>query len=218
MAYRDLQTLRSIVSSRLGFAGQGASIGSNAGLINSLLQNAQSQLYWMQDWKKLTKYSEKTLGLDQYLVDYPTDANPERILAMAVNIGGGSDLWRPLDEGIRIEHYNTQSSNSYPLRYERYAQIEIWPKCDGVRTLRIWYVMNLGAFAADGDKATLDDELILLHATATAKAHYRQPDAGTWGTQLDAMLARIRGKSFGNKRYLPPGKEEMDLIPRPVVV
>jgi hypothetical protein len=135
-----------------------------------------------------------------------------------VNIGGGSDLWRPLDEGIRIEHYNTQSSNSYPLRYERYAQIEIWPKCDGVRTLRIWYVMNLGAFTADADEATLDDELILLHATATAKAHYRQPDAGTWGTQLDAMLARIRGKSFGNKRYLPPGKEEMDLIPRPVVV
>lgn len=218
MAYRTLGTLRGIVSARCGFGAQGASIGANATLLNSFLQNAQYQLYWMQDWKKLTKWEDKAIGLDQYLVDYPTLANPERILAIAVNIGGGSDLWRPLDEGIRIEHYNTQDTNNYPLRFERYEQIEIWPKCDGSRTLRIWYVKNLGAFTADNDEATIDDELILLHATAAAKSHYRQPDAGTWGTQLDNLLARIRAKTFGTRRFHPPGRDETDVLPRPVVV
>ena len=218
MAYRTLGELRNIVSARLGFGAQGASIGSNAALINSLLANAQYQIYWMQNWKKLVKWTDAAIGADQYLVDYPTDANPERLLALAVDIGDASEQWYPLKEGITIEHYNTQSSTSFPQRYERYAQIEVWPKCDAVRTLRFWYVQALGAFAADSDVATIDDEMILLHATATAKAHYRQPDAGTWGAQLDALLSRIRGQSFGNKRFLPPGKEEYDLIPRPQVV
>lgn len=218
MTYRTLGTLRSIISSRCGFGAQGASVGGNAALIDSWLQNAQYQLYWMQDWKKLSEYDDIQVGVGQTLVDYPDNANPERISAIAVNIGDASALWRSLDEGIRIEHYNTQASRSYPMRYERYAQIEVWPECDAVRTMRVWYVMNLGRFTEEGDAATIDDELILLHATAAAKAHYRQPDAGTWGSQLDALLVRIKGKTFGNKRYLPPGKEDADLLPRPVVV
>lgn len=215
---RTLGTLRAIVSARCGFGAQGASIGGNAALIDSWLQNAQYQIYWMQDWKKLTEYDDIAVGLNETLVDYPDDANPERILAMAVNIGDSSDLWRPLDEGIHIEHYNTQDTPGYPMRFERYAQIEVWPKCDAVRTLRVWYVKSLGAFAAEGDLATIDDELILLHATATAKAHYRQPDAETWGSQLEALMARIKGKSLGNKRYLPPSKQDFEFLPRPVVV
>ncbi|MCC6530920.1 MAG: hypothetical protein IT531_00085 [Burkholderiales bacterium] len=218
MTYRTLGTLRAIVSARCGFGAQGASIGGNAALIDSWLQNAQAQLYWMQDWKKLQEYDDIEIGIDQTLVDYPDNAHPERILAIAVNIGSGSDLWRPLEEGIRIEHYNTQSSKSYPMRYERYEQIEVWPACDAIRTLRVWYVKRLGAFTAENDAATLDDELILLHATATAKAHYRQPDAATWGSQLEALLARIKGQSFGGRRFLPPGKDDQALLPRPVVI
>lgn len=215
---RTLETLRGIVAARLGFASQGASIGAVATNINGWLQNAQYQLYWMQDWKKLEQYEDKTLGLDQYLVDYPTAANNERILKIAVNVGSASDQWMELKEGIRTEHYNTQDSTSYPSRYERYTQIEIWPKCDGVRTLRIWFIASLGDFTTDDDEATLDDEMILLHATATGKAHYRQPDAQMWSSQLEALLARIRGKTFGKKRFHAPGKEDYDLVPRPVVV
>lgn len=219
MAYRTLEELRSILSSRLGFGAMGASVGANAVLLNSFLQNAQYQLYWMQDWKKLTKYEDKTVGLDQYLVDYPTTANQERILKMAVNIGsGGTDNWRPLKEGIEIEHYNTQAIENYPLRYERYEQIETWPKCDTTRTLRIWFIKAITRFTENGDRATIDDELILLHATSAAKSHYRQPDAQTWASQLDALLVRIKGTAFGNKRFHAPGKEETEVEPRPVVV
>jgi hypothetical protein len=218
VTYRTLETLRGIVSARLGFGSQGASLGSNAALINSFLQNAQYQLYWMQDWKKLTAYDDKSIGLDQYLVDYPDTANPERILKIAVNVGSGSDQWRELKEGIETEHYNTQALNGPPQRYERYAQIETWPKCDEVRSLRIWFVQSLGAFTANDDVATIDDEMILLHATAAGKSHYRHPDAPIWASQLDALLSRIRGTAFGKKRFHAPGKEDYDLIPRPVVV
>lgn len=218
MAYRTLEELRIIVSARLGFGSQGSRIGGNATLINSFLQNAQYQLYELQNWKKLTDYDDKTIGVNQYLVDYPPTANPERILEIAVDIGGGSVQWFPLKEGIRLEHYNTQANKSFPQRYERYTQIEVWPKCDAIRTMRIWFIKNLGPFTADDDVATIDDELILLHATATGKGHYRHPDAPIWSSQLESLLARIKGHSFGSKRFLQPGTEDYDILPRPRVV
>ena len=218
MTYRTLETLRGIVTARLGFGSQGASIGAVATNVNGWLQNAQYQLYWMQDWKKLEQYSDKTLGVNQYLVDYPTNANIDRIKKMAVNIGSGTDQWYPLTEGIETAHYNTQADVNFPQRYERYTQIELWPKCDAVRTLRIWYIASLAAFTTNSDIASMDDEMILLHATATGKAHYRQPDSAMWSSQLEALLAKLRGKTFGNKRFMAPGKEDFDLVPRPRVV
>jgi hypothetical protein len=54
----------------------------------------------------------------------------------------------------------------------------------------------LDRFTQDADRATLDDEMVLLHALANGKAHYRHPDAESYKGQLDALMARIRGQSF----------------------
>lgn len=218
MPYRTLEELRSIVSKRLGFGSAGASLGGNATLIDSLLQNAQFQIYWFQNWKKLTKYTDLTVGVGQTLIDYPLTANPERVLKLSVNIGTGTQSWHDLTEGIESWHYNTVTLPSYPLRYERYEQIELWPECDVVRTLRVWFIKALDPFTEPTDRATVDDELILLHATSSGKSHYRQPDAPSWASQLDAMLAKLRGTAFGNRRFHAPGKEDTDVQPRPVVV
>lgn len=218
MPYRTLEELRSIVSKRLGFGSAGASLGGNATLIDSWLSNAQYQIYWLQNWKKLTKRTDLTVGVGQTLIDYPTTADPERILKMSVNIGTGTDSWHDLIEGIETWHYNTVAIPSYPLRYERYEQIELWPQCDVVRTLRVWFIKARDPFTENSHRATVDDELILLHATSAGKSHYRQPDAPTWSSQLDAMLAKLRGTAFGNKRFHAPGKEDTDVQPRPVVV
>lgn len=219
MAYRSLGTLRGILSARLGFAASGASIGANATLMDSWLQNGQYQLYMMQNWKKLTKYEDKTIGINQYLTDYPTTANPERILKIAVNVGSTSTPdWRLLTEGIETQDYNNLDLVSYPKKYERYEQIETTPKCDAVRTMRIWFIKNLNAFTQDAHLATIDDEMILLHATATGKAHYRHPDKDVWASQLNGLLEKIRGFTFGNKRFLAPGTKDAELPPRPQVV
>ena len=64
--------------------------------------------------------------------------------------------------------------------------------------------------------ATLDDEMILLHALANAKAHYRQPDAQIYQGQLNSLLGHIRGQSFGSsgsyKRTKPGEAERKPLV------
>lgn len=235
MAFRTLEEMRVILRDRLGFASAGASAGANEAILNSFLSNGQVQIYWAQDWIKLKQYNEQTLGVGQYLAAYPiageilpngatlaTDAYPERILTVAINRStiANSPDWKDLEDGIDTHHYNTQQILSYPQRCALYENnIELWPKNDSIRPLRIWFIRKLGRFTLNGDRATLDDEMIMLHALANAKAHYRHPDAQAYATQLGNLMSKIRGESFGNRRYLFRGAETKDDVPpRPVVV
>lgn len=203
MAYRTLAELRAELLARLGMGAMGASGGSNATLIDSFLRNGQAQLYRMQDWKHLIDYQDKTLGEEQNLLDYPDGGEmtgraatrDQRILRVETLYSG---QWRELKEGIRTENWNFMDTLSFPLLYERYAQILIYPKADQTYTVRLWFVGDLDPFTEADDRATLDDEMILLHALANAKAHYRQPDASTYQGQLNTLLASLRGQSFGS--------------------
>jgi hypothetical protein len=222
MAYRTLAELRSEILSRLGMGAMGASGGSNGTLIDSFLRNGQSQLYRMQDWKHLIDYEDKTLGEEQNLLDYPTvgvlaggtAARDKRILKVQTVYNG---QWRDLDEGIRTSDWDTMDTLSYPVKFDRYAQLLFYPKADQTYTVRIWFVADLGEFTESDDRASLDDEMILLHALATAKAHYRQPDAQTYQGQLNTLLASLRGQSFNSggvyRRDDRPAAE-----PKPAVV
>jgi hypothetical protein len=221
MTYRTLGELRSELLSRLGMGAMGASGGSNATMIDSFLRNAQAQLYRMQDWKHLTDYQDKTLGTSQNLLDYPnagtmvpanTSARDKRVLRIETEHAG---QWRLLEEGIRTADWDTMETESYPSRFERLAQILVYPKADQAYTVRIWFVADLARFTQDNDRPGLDDEMIFLHALANAKAHYRQPDAATYQGQLNTMLATLRGQSFKGvyrRDDRPPAE------PRPVVV
>jgi hypothetical protein len=222
MAYRTLAELRAELLARLGMAAMGASGGANATLIDSFLRNGQAQLYRMQDWKHLIDYQDKTLGTSQNLLDYPnlgvmttgTAARDKRVLRVETAYNG---QWRVLKEGIRTSDWDTMDTLSYPAKYERYGQLLIYPKADTTYTVRIWFVGDLGEFTEAADRASLDDEMILLHALANAKAHYRQPDAATYQGQLNTLLASLRGQSFGSngvyRRDDRPASE-----PRPAVV
>lgn len=110
----------------------------------------------------------------------------------------------------------TNAGSEYEIKLPRYAQLLVYPKADQAYQVRIWFVQDLGRFTNNGDAASLDDEMILLHALANAKAHYRQPDAETYQGQLNAMLASLRGQSFTGAVYrrdeVPPAE------PRPQVV
>lgn len=222
MAYRTLGELQSELLSRLGMGAMGASGGANATLTASFLRNAQAQLYRMQDWKHLIDYEDKELGTEQNLLDYPaagvmnggTCARDKRILRVERVI---DSQYIQLDEGIPTGLWDTMETLSYPARYERFAQLLIYPKADQTYTVRIWFVADLGAFTQADDEATLDDEMIFLHALANAKAHYRQPDAATYQGQLNTLLASLRGQSFGSngvyRRDSRPPPE-----PKPTVV
>lgn len=223
MAYRTLGDMKSELLARLGMAAMGSSGGANATMMTSFLRNGQAQLYRMQDWKHLTDYKDLTLGTSQNLLDYPaagtmaaanTCARDKRVLRLERYYSG---QWRKLDEGIRTSDWDTMDTLSYPSRFERLAQLLIYPKADASYTVRVWFVADLGRFTVDTDAATMDDEMIMLHALANAKAHYRQPDAGTYQGQLNSLLASLRGQSFSSggvyRRDDRPPPE-----PRPVVV
>lgn len=196
MSYRTLGDLRSTILARLGMGAMGASGGANKALIDSMLYEAQHALYWMQDWRDLTWYLDKTTGDGQNLYDYPEDcAREKRMLRVEVLQSG---IWRELKEGITTQMWSTMDSKTFPQRYERFEQLLIYPKSDAAYTLRFWYVKDLGRFSQDGDRATLNDSMILTHALAHAKAHYRQPDASLYQQALETLLARIRAQSFSS--------------------
>ena len=206
MAYRTLTELRAELLARLGMGAMGSSGGANQTLIDSFLRNGQAQLYWTTDWKHLIDYDDADLGASQNLIDYAsvgtmnsahTCVRDKRVLRVETVYSG---QWRQLEEGISTAHWNTMDTESYPVRYERYAQIMVYPKADAVYTIRQWFVADLGRFTQNADVATLDDEMILLHALANAKAHYRHPDAPTYQGQLDNLLSSLRGQSFGSNR------------------
>jgi hypothetical protein len=215
MAYRTLGALRGELLARLGMGAMGASGGANQSLIDSFLRNGQSQLYWETEWNNLTTYEDKTIGYGQNSVDYPDAcARNQRILRLETVYNG---QWRQIPEGIVTEMWSTMETLSYPKRYERLEQCLIYPKADQVYTIRFWFIKDLSPFVGNDDPATLDDELILLHAVANAKAHYRQPDAQVYQGQLNSLLGHIRGLSFGSSgtyRRTKPGEAD----PKPLVI
>lgn len=201
MTYRTLGDLRGDLLARIGMGAQGSS-GTAQTLLNSFLRNGQTQLYWAQNWNHLTDYGDKTLGVGQNLVDFPAAgtmnaafscARDRRILRVETVQNG---QWRKVPEGIETEHWSTMETQSYPMRCEFYAQCLVYPKADAIYTLRFWFVADLARFTQDDDRASLDDEMILLHAITNAKAHYRHPDAKLYEGQLSSLMSSLRGQSF----------------------
>lgn len=214
-AYRTLGDLRGELLARLGMGAMGASGGANGALMNSFLRNAQAQVYAMQDWNFLTEFVEITCGIGQNLYDYPKACErDQRILRIETKVAGQVVQ---LKEGITPAMWSTMDVRSQPARYERQAQILIYPKPSAAYLMRVWYIRDLERFTEDGDRATIDDEIVLLHAVATAKAHYRQPDAAEYKGMLDTQLARLRGRSFRANGVYRRAEGAIP-IPKPVVV
>jgi len=191
MIYRTLSDLRSELARRLGFGAQG-SAGINSGLLDSFLQNAQDQLYPQFDWRHLITYDEKTTGVGQSLYDYADDCDPLRITEIAVY----DTRWMPMREGITFA-MRSDDSQSIPVRFERFEQMEVWPVPDAQYTIRRYYVASPARFTQDNDRASIDDSMILLHAIANAKLHYKQADGQGYGNQMQALMRSLKAKNRG---------------------
>lgn len=212
-SYKTLGELRSDMRAMLGAASSGASAGPNATLIDTHLRNAQTVLYNAHDWAHLRRYESKTLGASATLVDYPATANPDRIKAISVLRGG---VWSPpLPRGITPAMYTYQANESWPQRWEPYEQIEVWPQSDQIYTLRIFFIKALAVFTEDGDRAEIDDTMISLVATATLKAHYRQPDSAIAQKMADELVIRLKSKSWGQSVFRPNDWIDEEPLVRP---
>lgn len=214
--YRTLSELRTELRGSLGMAASGAAAGVNQANIDAKLQHAQTLLYWTHDWAHLRRYETKQTGASATLIDYPVTANPDRITAISAYRGG---VWsKALKKGITPSMYTYQTNKSWPQRWEPYEQIELWPQTDVDYAVRIFFIRSLLAFTQAGDRASLDDTMISLVATALAKAHYRQPDAAEYKTASDTLLMNLKARSWGKDVFNEKDWTEEEPLVRPVTV
>lgn len=198
---RTLGSLRAELQTRLGFGMSGQAGIVNSPIMDSFLRSAQEQLYWQFEWRELCTAEERLMGTGQALYDYPDGCNIERITSVAVWNGG---RWQPLTEGITLEE-RSLNVGVWPLKYERFEQMEVWPVPTSQIRMRREYVKALAPFDSSNDRTSLPSELVFLMALANAKAHYKQADADRYATQLDGLLARLKAKHRGQSVWSRPG-------------
>lgn len=214
--YRTLGELRAEMRAVLGAASAGAAAGPNATLIDTHLRNAQTLLYWTHDWAHLRRYETKTLGQHATTIDYPDTANHDRI--RYVSVFRGSVWSKPIPKGIPPTAYTYQTNYSWPQRWEPYEQMEFWPAADQAYPIRIFFIKALGRFTQDGDRASVDDTAISTVATATLKAHYRQPDAAVFQKMSDTLVQALKSKSWGKDVFKPKDWIEAEPLVRPETI
>lgn len=217
---RTLLDLRTELLDRLNFASQAAADAATVRLANSFLRNAQAQLYWNYDFPALRKRFTVPIVAGTVLYAFPTLAGPPlvtlepRRISM-VSVQDGSLRTPPLREGIVSSMYSGGTSG-IPTFYDVRDQLEIWPTPDKAYTLHVEGFQTLGAFAADADTATVDDEIVFMLALANGKAHYRQPDAEIYANELKSLLGRFKGYSHGGRRYIPGMNDDATAAIRPL--
>ncbi len=220
--YRTLGDMRQELRVRLGFAATGSAQGASNDLLNSFLQQAQNSIYWEQDWKFLMTYVDVDLGVNQNQIDYPGAINPQRLVP-PVGFKSpvwvkDSSTWIPINEGISADMWDTMDTTSVPSAYERYNQILFYPKNNTLRTVRVWGIVNLGRFTQDADFASINSDLVFLHALAHAKAHYGKSDAAVYLTQFTALMNQLKGKQIGSNGVFSRGQPSDDRYFRPQVI
>ena len=85
------------------------------------------------------------------------------------------------------------------------GQLEIWPEPDQDYRGLYEYWADEAPFTEDTHRCSIPDRMVFMLSLANAKAHYRQEDAQSVAQQVDNMLATIRSRQFGNKRYRKQG-------------
>lgn len=218
--YSTLGERRAKLSRRLGFGASGAAAGVIQEHLNDILRESQVLLYWTHDWARLRRYWDISIGLNQYLVDYPDGCNPERIKAVSLNTGtSAAPVWStPLKRGISASMYTTQASTAAPWRWEPYEQIEFFPKADKLYAGRVFGIKVLDDLTEDTHRFTIDDALVALVALGTAKGHYRQPDAKLHMDNAEALLVKLKAKSWGKDVFSPYDYVQDEPLAKPRVV
>lgn len=201
------------VAVRVGYGAQGGASAVQRPIIEDFVRSAQSQLieqYHDTLLRVINDYDPGTLSVGQTLYDIPDDARPDDFEEIRLLTVEGDAAYPPLVRGITHGH-RAYTDRRRPERYEirlgttDQPQLELWPEPDDQYPIRMEYFLRQRDFRDDSDKATINGELIFLHALATAKAHYRHPDAEAISQQLNAMLSKLKARQHKGRRYVRRG-------------
>lgn len=209
-----LGELRAELLSRIGMASQGAAAGAMVTTVGSFLKRTQEYLYYEFEFPILRKKDDVSSAAGQTLYDWLDNIDPAQIIEVRTLVSG---QWLKLTEGIEYQHDTVVDSRSWPRRYDRFAQLEIFPEPDGIYPLRIEHYERLGQFTQDGDRCTLDDNLLFNFTLGLMKQHYGHDDAATYLDMAERRRKKLQHKAIGNKRFVV-GQKVPVYQPDPVVV
>jgi len=218
-----LLEMRKRLMRRLGFSVQAANPPPGmADLIDDFIRNAQELLFRRYSVFRRERFYTWDLvpGTRFYDLDANADVCTKRLdprMVSWVGVSRGDDTWQPLRCGIDPTVY-TSNTLSIPTHYEIRQCIELWPApSDAAWKLRIKGQFGLMPLDVATDETTVEPEAIFLLALANAKAHYGQPDAGNYASQLAAYVRDLVRGSHHTRRYLPGRNAPRNAV-RPIPV
>lgn len=218
-----LAEMRKRLMRRLGFAVQANNPPPGmADLLDDFVRNAQEMLFRRYNAFRRERFYtwDMQAGVRFYDLDANADVCTKKLdphMVSWVGVSDGDDNWIPLVCGIDPTVY-TSNISGIPDHYEIRQCIEVWPPpADNAWKLRIKGQFGLMPLEIDSDETTVEPEAIFLLALANAKAHYGQPDAGNYASQLTAYIRDLVRGSHHTARYLP-GRNDVRNAVRPVPV
>lgn len=218
-----LAEMRKRLLRRLGFAAQANNPPPGmAELLNDFITSAQELLFRRYSVLRRERFYTWNLvaGTRFYDLDANADECTKRLDPRMISWAGlsqGDGNWRPLYSGIDPVMY-TSRGPGIPSHYEVRQCIELWPApVDATWQLRMKGQFGLMPLVADGDFTTVDPEALFLLALANAKAHYGQPDAGNYASQLSTYVRDLIRGDHLTRRYIPGTSDPRNAV-RPVPV
>lgn len=216
MGYRPNLTkgeLRLKLARRIGYAANPRS--ANQDLLNDLLEQSNEEIYeTLSSWAPVTADTVLPTVVDQWQYDWPEALDPDRIEYIYVQIYGNQFI--PLTEGFDVATYDLRDDyTSWPSRFRRRAQLEVWPTPDAVYSMYIGAQGILPAFDADTDRTAAPHDIVLSQAIVYAYENQGRPVPGHVSKALDRRLNQVRARSHPQEPYDPLGRGNVRPVSRP---
>jgi hypothetical protein len=189
----------------------GHSLQANLGtamreVLIKIIQRQQRRLWEDYDWTFLRVNRDVAVQAGQRYYDIPTDLSLERIERVEFKYG---DRWLVMQHGIGREQLDQHDSDkgirAFPVeRWAEYEnnQVEFWPipsQNGSVATasdiVRFTGIRKLRPLVQEGDRADLDDTLLVLYSAAEVLAREKSADAGLKLQLAEKHYARIRARN-----------------------
>lgn len=188
-----------------------ASLGqNNLPHLQQALRRTQEFLWQDFSWPHLRVYREEILQAGQRYYSFPADLDFDRVENAHVRY---DEDWRPVVYGIEHQHYNSMDPDLNEredpvLRWQAHEgnQYEVWPlpATNGLR-LRFEGIKKLAPLIADGDRADLDDNLIVLFAAAEILSRRDSRDAQAKENLATRLYNRLRGQQTSKTKMVIMG-------------
>jgi len=207
---------------RLGRAAMSVMPAGSSELIRDFMESAQKLLYRKYVCFRTKRWFTWDMSAGQRFFSFGAnrDAFNQRLDPRLIEWAGvslGDAVWRELICGINPVLYSPQQQ-SLSQYYQVRQGIEVWPAMSNSSwQLRIYGTFDLMPFTADTDISTIDAEAIFMLALANAKAHYGQPDAGNYMSELQEYIGELTAGNQPTRRFFP-GARTLPNAVRPKMV